>query len=155
MNVNSQSGVSLVHCLVTLTIIGIIAISAFPRFQQALARSYRHAAQADLIAFAAAMERHHATTFSYRGAAKGGGDTGTPMIFHGHSPTDKPARDKLYQLSIDEVSESGRAYVVRAKPESGSLLGKSGDLFYFSDGRRAWDKNNDGTLSAAEFCWSC
>ncbi|MAH56533.1 MAG: prepilin-type cleavage/methylation domain-containing protein, partial [Aestuariibacter sp.] len=28
-------------------------------------------------------------------------------------------------------------------------------LYIFSDGRKAWDKNNDGSLAASEYCWSC
>ncbi|MEC7509784.1 MAG: prepilin-type cleavage/methylation domain-containing protein, partial [Pseudomonadota bacterium] len=30
-----------------------------------------------------------------------------------------------------------------------------GTLFYFSDGRKGWDKNNNGSLESDEYCWSC
>ena len=47
------------------------------------------------------------------------------------------------------------AYELKATPVSGSAQATDGALFYFSDGRKGWDKNNNGNLESSEYCWSC
>ena len=101
------------------------------------------------------MERHKAANFSYNGAASGGANTGTPAIFQAHSPATEPAANRQYDLSISSVSERGTSYIIIATPVTSSPQSGDGVLFYYSDGRKAWDSNADGNLSTAEFCWSC
>jgi type IV pilus assembly protein PilE len=151
----THGGFTLVELMIVVTIIGIISTIAFPSYQGFIQGSNRGAAQADLMALAAAMERHKAAAFSYRGAANGGSNTGTPAIFHGHSPSSEAPASKQYDLRIDVVSISGTSYTIRARPVSGSTQADDGDLFFFSDGRKAWDKSGNGSSSSSEFCWRC
>jgi len=149
------AGFSLIELMITVAIVGILASIAYPAYQNFITSGARSAAQADLMSLAAAMERHKAAAFSYKGAASGGGNTGAPQVFHAHSPSSEPSDDKKYTLSIDSVSASGTGYVLKATPMSKGVAAGDGALFFYSDGRKAWDQNNSGSISSNEYCWSC
>ena len=153
MKTNRHSGFSLIELMIVVTIVGIIAAIAYPSYQGVVADSYRGTGQADLLAFAAAMERHHSGAFSYEGAGSGGSDTGEPAIFATHSPSSEPVSNKRYDLTI--VASGANTYQLKATPVSGSTQASDGALFYFSDGRKGWDQNNNGSLESTEYCWSC
>lgn len=149
------AGFSLIELMVSVAIVGILVSVAFPAYQSFIKTGARSAAQADLMSFAAAMERHKAATFSYKGAASGGGNTGAPQVFHAHSPSSEPSTSKKYTLTIDSVTASGTGYVLKASPVSGGSQAGDGAIFFYSDGRKAWDQNNNGSIASSEYCWSC
>ncbi|MBU3003630.1 type IV pilin protein [Paraglaciecola arctica] len=148
-----QQGFSLIELMISVAIIGIIAAIAYPSYQGFIASTNRGAAQADLMSLAAAMERHKAASFTYKGAAESSADTGNPAIFHKHSPSAELYANRKYDLYISE--SSGSAFLIEAKPVSSSSQAGDGNVAYYSDGRRAWDANNNGTYGSSEFCWSC
>lgn len=148
-----SAGFTLIELMIVVAIIGIIAAIGYPSYQGYIATGARGAAQADLMAFASAMERHNASNFTYEGAADSGNDTGVPAVFASYSPATESASSKNYDLSI--VSASSSFYLLKAMPVSGTPVEGSGALFISSDGRKGWDKDNDGSLETEEFCWSC
>tara|TARA_B100002003_G_scaffold219883_1_gene221880 strand:+ start:11830 stop:12291 length:462 start_codon:yes stop_codon:yes gene_type:complete len=148
-------GFTLVEVMIAVVIVGIIAAVGYPSYQSMMVSANRSTAQADLMGFASAMERHYATTFSYNGAATGSGNTGSPEVFTAYSPSTEPASKKKYTLTIHAVSADGNSYELRAVPVSGSTQVGDGTLYIFSDGRKAWDQNSDGSIGSSEYCWSC
>jgi type IV pilus assembly protein PilE len=157
-----QSGFSLIEMLIVVAIIGILASVVYPSYTRYSQSAYRAQAQADLLDFATAMERHKATRFTYEGAAgteDSPEDTGTPWIYADQSPADKTSAYKTYTLSIQSVTNNGRAYEIRAVPYSSGPVGsgsmKEGMLSIFSDGRKAYDADKDGSYAASEYCWDC
>ena len=149
------SGFTLIEVMIAVVIVGIIAAVGYPSYQSMMVSANRSTAQADLMSFASAMERHYATTFSYNGAATGSGNTGSPAVFTAYSPSTEPAAKKKYTLTIHAVSADGNSYELRAVPVSGSPQAGDGTLYIYSDGRKAWDQNSDGSIVSSEYCWSC
>lgn len=152
-NQSSYSGFSLIELMIAVAIIGIIVSIAYPSYQSMVVSTHRGAAQADLMSLAAAMERHKAASFTYKAAAQSAADTGKPGIFHQHSPSAEPYDNRRYDLYIAEAS--GGAYLIEARPVSGSAQASDGKIVLYSDGRRGWDANNNGTITTSEYCWSC
>lgn len=149
------SGFSLTELLISIAIVGILVSFGYPAYTSHMASAARSAAQADLMAMAAGMERHKASNFSYNGAASGGGNTGSPGFFNDWSPSTEPSANKHYDLRISTVSAAGTSYLLTATPVSGRSAEGNGILYYYSDGRKAWDVNNNGSLSSSEYCWVC
>lgn len=153
--VNKQGGFTLMELMIVVVIIGLISILAFPSYQSIISSSTRNTAQADLISFAAAMERHHTSSYTYKGAGIGGANIGQAKIFAAHSPSAEPAANRKYDLTIDDVSYNGLTYRLKAVPLLSSSLANNGALYIYSDGRRAWDADDNGIIAASEYCWSC
>lgn len=149
----SQKGFTLIELMIVVAIIGIIATIAYPSYQGFIVNTNRSASQADLMSLAAAMERHKAASFTYTAAADSAADTGKPAIFHQHSPSAELYANRKYDLYISQAS--GSAYVIEARPVTGTPQADDGTIFLYSDGRRAWDVNNNGSISSTEYCWNC
>lgn len=150
-----HSGFSLTELLITVAIVGILVSIGYPAYTDYIASAARASAQSDLMAMAAGMERHNAANFTYNGAAESGNDTGSPAFFNDWSPSTEPEANKKYDLSINTVSASGNSYILTASPVTSTASEGDGTLYYYSDGRKAWDSNADGSLSSTEYCWVC
>ena len=150
-----QQGFSLIELMIVIAIVAILTAVGYPAYQSYMANGYRSTAQADLMGLAAALERHYTTQFSYEGAAESDADTGSPTIFATYSPSTGASADARYNLTIAAVSSDGSSFEIRATPISGTEVDDDGKLYYFSDGRKAWDQNDDSTIADSEYCWSC
>jgi len=152
---NQQRGFTLIELMIVVAIVGIITSIAYPSYQSMMNGTARSTAQADLMGLATALERHNVANFSYNGAGLAGSNTGAPAIYATFSPASEGASNKRYDLTIDSVATNGLSYIIKATPVSDTSLADTGALYMYSDGRKAWDKNNNGTVDVGEFCWSC
>lgn len=144
-------GFSLLELMIALVIIGILLKVALPDFSHYMRQSQRVAAQQDLLAFEGALEQFYLQRQSYFGAASNG-DIGVSRVYANHSPSAEPYENRQYDLLIDAIDREGESFVLLARAIEGNT---NGDLYYYSDGRRGWDRNNDGQLAENEQCWQC
>lgn len=145
-----QAGFTLIELMIVLVIVGILMAIGLPSYRNYVIRANRADAQSVLLGFAQAMERHFQQNYTFAGAANGGGDTGAPdaTVFPNQSPLDGNAE---YNLTITAATAAG--FTVRATPIAGGGQDGDGILELNSLGRRGWDRDNDGTIGAAEFTW--
>jgi type IV pilus assembly protein PilE len=136
-----QRGFTLMELMVVVAIVGILAAIAYPSYQEQVRSTRRADAQAALVAFAAAMERHHTQQGTYEKAATGGADTGIPAttVFVSEAPLD--GATKTYNLTISAATRN--TYTLLATPK-GPQVG-DGDLRVDSVGRKEWNRKGAGT----------
>lgn len=114
-----SSGFTLIELMVTVAIVAILASIAYPGYQNQMRKTRRADAQAALLSFANAMERHFTENNSYLGAAgtiATPANTGAPRIFATQAPIDSPT--KYYDLTISAATAT--TYTIQAAPISGS-----------------------------------
>ena len=142
----TQRGFTLIELMIVVAIIGILAGIAWPSYQDHVKSTRRADAQGALMGLAQALERHFTTNGTYAGAADG---NGVPTIFATEAPLD--GGTKFYNLRITSADSS--SYVIQAQPKNGQV--GDGNLQLKSSGEKAWDRNNDGDITAAsDLCWS-
>jgi type IV pilus assembly protein PilE len=127
-------GFTLIELMVVVVVISILAAIGYPSYQNSVRRSRRALAQADLMAFANAMERRFTILNTYQGAAVDGADTGSPAatIFQSTSPTTEA--QVYYNLAIQAASRL--TYTLQALPVN-SQAG-DGALTLNEAGVRTW-----------------
>jgi type IV pilus assembly protein PilE len=109
----SGAGFSLIELMVAVAIVGILAMVAYPSYQNQVQRTRRADAQGALMGLAGALERHFTVNNTYLGAAAGGGDTGAPAIYPTEAPLD--GNTKYYDLTIQAATAS--TYTIAAAPK--------------------------------------
>ena len=67
-----QRGFSLIELMVTITVLGILLLIAWPAWEHHLADAYKAQASADLKVCGMALERYYASDFTYAGADTNG-----------------------------------------------------------------------------------
>ena len=137
-----NTGFSLIELMVTVAIIGILAMVAVPQYSSYVKKTQRKDAQAALLAFSNAMERFWTENRTYVGATVG--DAG---IFPSEAPLDSGT--KVYNLAIQ--SQSASAFTLRATPKN--AMAGDGYLEITNTGVKRWDKNADGTIGDGEDSW--
>lgn len=143
----AQRGFTLVELLVVIAIVSVLVAIAYPSYQDSVRGSKRAEAQAALVSFGAAMEKHFTQNNTYLDAGQSG-DTGAPAIFSDTAPVGSSS-SVYYNLTIHAAT--GSTYTLRATPTN-SQTG-DGFLQLTSTGQKAWDKDNSGALSSSEYNW--
>ncbi|MDP4917523.1 MAG: prepilin-type N-terminal cleavage/methylation domain-containing protein [Haliea sp.] len=146
-----EHGFTLVELMIVMAILAIIITVALPSYQQHVTRANRADAQATLLAFGQAMERHFSQGYTYTDATLGNAATPAapaPDVFPSRAPIDG---DALYELTIEGATED--SYVLQAKPIAGSRQSGDGFLRLNHLGQKSWDKDNSGSITTAELTW--
>jgi len=146
------AGFSLVELMVTVAIMGILTVVAYPSYQAYLIDSRRNDAQNALLGFATAMHRYKTDHNGYTGVQNGTGFPNPPQatVYPSQAPID--SSDKFYNLSIQSTSANG--FVLRATPIGGSPQDGNGFLELTSTGLKRWDRNDNGTIDSGESSWT-
>ncbi|GLQ33678.1 type IV pilin protein [Litoribrevibacter albus] len=133
-NISRSKGFTLVELMVVIAIIGIIAVIAFPSYQEFIRTGYRADAMATMIELTTEMEQYKFERQTYKGAATGGGDTGVPdenlLMALDEGVTNH------YVVTISSASRDG--YLLKAQPKGSQeddacgviTIGKTGVFNY-------------------------
>lgn len=152
------TGFTLVEIMVVLTLVVTLHMVASQSYSRQVNKAKLLQAQADLLLLADKLEQYKLFNLSYFGAAgnkTSPDNTGKPWIMNPYSPSNQPQAERLFSLSIAEITNNGFDFQIMATPISSSDKNQLGRLHYFSDGRKAYDKDMDGELTPNEFCWDC
>ncbi|WP_123033085.1 type IV pilin protein [Haliea alexandrii] len=151
-NAKTSTGFTLIELMIVLAILAIIIVIALPSYQQHVTRANRADAQATLLAFAQAMERHYGRGYTFANATLGGAATPaapSPDVFPSRAPFDG---DALYELLIESATND--SYVLQARPIAGARQAGDGILRLNHLGQKSWDKDNNGSVTTAELTWN-
>lgn len=135
--------------MVVMVIIALLAMVAYPGYQQSVKRSRRADAQASLVQLSNVMER----LFTANGTYLVGGVApvlGAGGIFPNQTPID--GNEKAYTLTLTIDNVAGTAYTLTATP----IRSQVGDGFLQLNqaGQKFWDTDNSGGLAANENTWN-
>ncbi|MBF0265709.1 MAG: type IV pilin protein [Gammaproteobacteria bacterium] len=144
---NKQIGFTLLELMIVVAIIGILSAVAIPSYQESVKKSKRAEAQAALTSFAGAMERHMTENDSYKGAASGGADTGSPSIYSASVPVEGVTVN--YNLTIDAATAS--TYTLKATRTGSMSSDNCGDFTITNTGVKNIENNTGGYTK--NDCW--
>ncbi len=147
MNYKRQQGVTLIELMVTVAIIGIIAAVGYPSYLSFVEKSRRADAQATLLSFASAMERHFTVNNTYATTVSGAVPTAPePEVFPSQAPLD--GSEKYYNLIVQ--SANATSFEIRAVPKGAQSGDGCGTLTVAHTGAR---DVTGGSLSKND-CWN-
>jgi type IV pilus assembly protein PilE len=140
-SISTSSGFTLIEVMITVAIVGILVMVAFPSYQQYVGKSFRGKALACIVEHAQFMERYYTTNMTYEDP--GGG---APLMDLGCRVEN--GLDSRYLIGVNVAD--ARSYVVTAVPQGAQtgVDGGCGDLSLDQSGTRAVT----GTASL-ERCW--
>jgi type IV pilus assembly protein PilE len=149
-----NNGFTMVELMVVLAIVGVLAAIAYPSYTSHIIKSHRTDGMGALSSFANSMTQWYIQKNppSYRSAAEGGADTGTPKYFPSTAPLD--GGTPTYNLTIQPLpidADPDTEYLLRATPV-GIQVG-DGFLEVNELGVQFWDRDNSGAIGAGENTW--
>lgn len=126
-----QQGITLIELIIVIVIVGILAALAIPSYQEYVKRARRADAQAELVKFSNALERHYVrrATPSYND-------------FIIETTDVDPDVRKFYTLSLK--CQSSSSFVLIADPTSGNTQSDDGSLELSHTNNQRWN-SPDGT----------
>lgn len=137
--VKQQKGFTLIELMIVVAVIAILAAIAYPSYQEYIRRTKRADMQSTMLDIAARIQRYKIANFKVKGA------TATDLGIVTSYPTQGTA---LYNVSLSPVSGTpaaltSQAWILTAKPISGSAQQGDGDIVLNYRGERCWTKGTD------------
>ena len=118
--IQAQQGFTLIELMVTVAIIGIIAMIAIPSYSSYILRSNRSAAESFILGVANKEEQYILDARQYAGVAALPGDTtGLTTLSIATVP---PEVSRNYNITIGGVTITPPAYTVTATPIGSQLI---------------------------------
>lgn len=140
------SGFSLIELMIVVVIVAILGSIAYPSYLNQVTQSRRADAQAVLMEAAQFMERFYTENNRYD-RDTGGTAVALPAALR-ESPRDSAT--KSYDITVQTSTAS--TYTLRATPKNAQA--GDGFLQITNTFAKGWDRDNGGSLSAAEQTWS-
>lgn len=130
-----QTGFTLIELMITVTIISVLVLIAYPSYKSQLVKTSRSAAQRELLELASTQEKIFLNSNAYT-ANITGAYTGTSA--GGLGRASGMTTDAKYTLSLD-ITVAGPTYVLTASPVSGSTQVGDGAISISESGQRLWN----------------
>jgi type IV pilus assembly protein PilE len=134
-------GFSLIELMIVVSIIGVLAAIAYPSYRDSVIKNNRADAQQTLLQGAQAAERYFVANNTYAGFT-----LGSPLNRSPESGT------KVYDLTVE--SATANAFQLKATATTTSANRSDGFMRVDQTGLKVWDKNNNGSVDAAEATWN-
>lgn len=147
MKLHRINGFSLVELLVTVVIVGILAIIAIPSYNNYVIRSSRAAAQTEMLDLASLQEKIFLNsncytsnvTMAYNGTSAINNCTATPVVTTGGlGRTTGLTNNGKYTLSITTVGTQ-QTFTITATPVVGETQANDGNISISEKGEKLWN----------------
>ena len=139
-------GFTVVELMIAVAILAILATIALPIYTNYSNRTYRSEAMADLLDCAQALERRASVSFSYEGAAVGGGNG--PGVVDPAVCTSEAVNSGRYVITYQGDDAT---FALTATPQGTTDEGRV--ISYNSAAQRGWDEDGVGGIEADEMDW--
>ncbi len=134
---HAVSGFTLIELMIVVAVVAVLAAIAYPSFQDALRKSRRGQAKADLVEYVAAAERFRTVNNTYVGFGLPGGVDQSPR---------EPGSPERYSLAI--TTQDVTDIVISATAVADQANDRCGDLSLASTGA----KTESGSAELSD-CW--
>jgi type IV pilus assembly protein PilE len=147
----NHKGFNLLELLVTVTIIGILAMIAYPSYVGHTTKTRRAEAMSILLQDAGFMERYYTENGCYRnrGTDKvcGSSDDTNPTLPFIRSPAE--GSTIFYDITLDNAGKTkGSTFILTATPKTGKPQANDGTLTIDNNGQHGWSKNPSGNTQS-------
>ena len=137
------TGFSLIELMVAVSIIGLLAMIAYPSYLSHVTKTRRAEAMNFLLQDAIDLERFYTENGCYRkrgtdNVCSSSDDTNPPLTYLRSPSTGSTV---FYNIKLDDISGSnGSTYILTADPAN-TPQANDGKLTLDNTGKRCWDKN--------------
>ena len=135
----NHKGFNLLELLVTVTIIGILAMIAYPSYVGHTTKTRRAEAMSLLLQDAGFMERYYTENGCYR--TKTGTTYSNPTLPYSRSPA--TGSTVFYTIQLDTATSSKCSTFTLTADPTGSPQASDGTLTLDDTGKRCWSKNTN------------
>lgn len=139
-------GFTLIEVMITVVIIAILSMIAYPSYQGQVAKARRAEMQGELVRLAQFMERIYTESGCYNPTAAGtcGANGVAPAISTG---------SRYYTVNFS-AGPTASTFTIQATPISGGPQSADGFMQINHLGQRFWDKDNGGSIGTGEDTWT-
>ncbi|OTG63919.1 pilus assembly protein PilE [Acinetobacter sp. ANC 4470] len=136
--VKNLKGFTLIELMIVVAIIGIIAMFAYPAYQESVRKTKRIDAQASIIQIAGQLQRYKIANFTFFRVG-----TSTPIILADVGvPSVLPtSASPLYDLALTNVTAG--TWTLVATPKLSTTQFGDGHIVLNHRGERCWTKGSD------------